>query len=161
MGNFGGVDRDSRGLTRRRTGALRLTQPLGGPASRVRLRADADTADYDLEFRARVLELARRHRRARTDASQIDAALSAALGVSAGIDGLREHGGSTYITNGATAIPVERGVGRGLRRGALAAARARRHSAPAPARAHHARCAARRSHGVPPRPAFAADTSTR
>ena len=107
VGNFFGVDRDSRGLTRRRTGAVRLAQPFGGPASRVRLRADADTADYDLEFRTAFSnsrgDTGRTHGRA-----QIDAALSAAVGMTAGIDGLREHGGSSYITNGATAIPVER-----------------------------------------------------
>ncbi len=107
-GNFGGVDRASRGLTRRRTGALRFTQPLGGPASRVRLRADADTADFDLEFRAPFSnsrgETQRTHGRV-----QIDAALSSAVALSAGVDGLREQGGSTYITDGATAIPVERG----------------------------------------------------
>ena len=107
VGNFFGVDRDSRGLTRRRSSALRLTQPLGGAASRVRLRADADTADYDLEFRAPFSvsrgDTSRTHGRV-----QVDAAVSASVGLTAGIDGLREHGGSTYITNGAATIPVER-----------------------------------------------------
>lgn len=107
-GNFFGVDRDSRSLTRRRAGALRLTQPLGGAASRVRLRADADRADYDLEFRAPSSNS--RGNTARTHArTQIDAALSASVGVTVGLDGLREQGGSTFITNGTSTIPVERG----------------------------------------------------
>ncbi|MEP7117102.1 MAG: TonB-dependent receptor [Acidobacteriota bacterium] len=106
-GNFFGVDRDSRGLTRRRTGALKFTQALGGPASRVRLRADADTADYDLEFRAPFSNsrgaTGRSHGRV-----QIDAALWPTVAMSAGVDGLREHGDSTYVTDGAAPIPVQR-----------------------------------------------------
>ncbi len=106
-GNFGGVNRNARGLTRRRAAGLRLTQPLGGAASRVRLRAEADTADFDLEFRTLSSgsrgETGRSHGRV-----QIDAALSPAVAFSAGVDGVREHGASTFITDGAAAIPVER-----------------------------------------------------
>ncbi|HUU34504.1 MAG TPA: TonB-dependent receptor [Vicinamibacterales bacterium] len=105
-GNFGGVDRAARGLTRRRSAALRFTQPLGGAASRVRLRADADRADFDLEFRSALGsrgETGRTHGRV-----QLDAAVSRAVAFSAGVDGVREHGASTFITDGTAAIPVER-----------------------------------------------------
>ena len=112
VGNFGGVDRIARGLTRRRTAALRLAQPLGGSASRVRLRADADTADFDLEFRTRSTsrgETQRTHGRV-----QFDAALAAGLAASAGADWLAESGRSTFITAGPAQVPVERSVAAGF-----------------------------------------------
>lgn len=157
-GNFGGVDRLARGLTRRRSAALRFTQPLGGPASRVRLRTDVDTADFDLEFRSAFGsrgETGRRHARV-----QLDAALSPAVAVSAGVDGVREHGASTYITDGTTAIPVER---RGL--AGFAEARWQPHarlSVSAGARAEHLTRDALAANpvGFSARPAFAASTVT-
>ncbi len=157
-GNFGGVDREARGLTRRRSGAARLTQPLGGPASRVRLRADADTADYDLEFRSAFGsrgETGRTHGRV-----QLDAALAPAFAVSTGIDAAREHGASTYITNGSAAIPVERSAVAGF-----AEARWQPHdrlAVSAGARAERITRAALAGDAAAfsPRPAFPADTLT-
>ena len=112
VGNFGGVDRIARGLTRRRTAALRLVQPFSGSASRVRLRADADTADFDLEFRSRSTsrgETQRAHGRV-----QFDAALASGLAASAGADWLAESGRSTFITAGPALVPVERSVAAGF-----------------------------------------------
>ena len=107
VGNFGGVDRDARGLTRRRTGAVRFTQPIGGASSRVRLRADADTVDFDLEFRT-AFGNSRGDTRRTHGRAQIDASIAPTVGVSAGIDALQEHGRSTYIIDGTAAIPVKR-----------------------------------------------------
>jgi outer membrane cobalamin receptor len=108
VGNFGGVDRAARGLTTRRMLALHAAQNLGGAASRARLRADADAADLDLEFRSAFGsrgQTRRVHGRV-----QIDGAATAALGVSAGADLVRESARSTFITAGATPVPVERGA---------------------------------------------------
>lgn len=107
-GNFSGVDRDSRSLTRRRIGAAHLVAPLGGASSRARLRADADTADHDLEFRSAfgsTGETRRTHGRV-----ELDTALDAGLSFSAGGDWVRESGRSTFITAASGAVPVERGV---------------------------------------------------
>ncbi|MBP7778380.1 MAG: TonB-dependent receptor [Acidobacteria bacterium] len=108
VGNFGGIDTSARSLTTRRSLALHTVQPLGGPASRVRLRAEADVADFDLEFRGEFGsrgETRRAHGRV-----QVDAAATASLGVSAGADVLRESGASTFITAGSRQVPVERGA---------------------------------------------------
>ncbi len=107
-GNFFGVDRDARSVSWRRTASGYVTQPLGGAASRVRLRAEAETADYDFEFRSAFGsrgETRRHHGRL-----QVDAAAAAALSLSAGGELLRESGRSTYITADAAEVPVERGV---------------------------------------------------
>lgn len=106
-GNFGGIDREARGLTRRRSLAVHAVHPLGGASSRVRLRADADLADFDLEFRG---AFGSRGETRRTQGRvQVDAAATAALGLSAGAALLRESGASTFITAGADHVPVERG----------------------------------------------------
>lgn len=105
-GNFGGVDRVSRSLTRRRTVGGVVVQPLGGAASPVRLRAEADRSDFDLEFRSAFGsrgETRRDHVRL-----QIDAAVGPTLAVSTGVDGLRESGASTFITAAGATVPVER-----------------------------------------------------
>ncbi|MGE0362701.1 MAG: TonB-dependent receptor [Vicinamibacterales bacterium] len=107
-GNFSGVDRVARSLTTQRSAAVRLLQPLGGTASRVRLRAEADIADFDLEYRAPFGsngETARAHGRL-----QADAALTATLAASAGGEWVGESGRSTYIVAGAAEVPVERDV---------------------------------------------------
>ncbi|MGE0812170.1 MAG: TonB-dependent receptor [Vicinamibacterales bacterium] len=155
-GNFGGVVRDARGLTRRRAAALHLVQPLGDAASRVRVRADADVADFDLEFRSAFGsrgDTRRAHGRV-----QVDAALTGAVGLSAGADLLREAGRSTFITAGAAEVPVERGAAaafaevrwQGGGRGSLAAGlRAERITRDALAADPNA---------FSPRPAFDADT---
>jgi len=111
-GNFSGVDRSARSLTTQRSAAVRLQQPLGGAASRVRLRAEADVADFDLEYRAQFAsagETARAHGRL-----QADAALTARLSASAGGEWIGEHGRSTYIVAGAEQVPVERSVWAGF-----------------------------------------------
>ena len=105
-GNFGGLDRTSRSLTTRRMLALRAVQPLGGATSRVRLRAEADVADLDLEFRG---DFGSRGNTTRSHGRvQVDAAATATFGVSAGADVIRESGRSTFITAGAVEVPVER-----------------------------------------------------
>ncbi len=112
VGNFGGVDRIARSLTTQRSAAVRLLQPLGGAASRVRLRAEADVADFDLEYRAAFAsegETARAHGRL-----QADAALTTTLSASAGGEWVGESGRSTYVIDGAAEVPVERDVWAGF-----------------------------------------------
>jgi vitamin B12 transporter len=107
---FAGIDTVSRGATRRIGGGARWVQPWFGSASRIRQRVEVDSADYDLTFKSRFntseSETRRSHVRAQTDI-----AASAALGLSGGVEWLREHGGSTFIIAGAAgAIPVKRSV---------------------------------------------------
>lgn len=107
-GNFFGVDRASRSLTRRRSAAVHAESPVGGAASRLRVRADLDASDYDLEFRSTSTsrgETRRSHARV-----QVDGAVSAGLSGSAGADWVGEQGRSTFITAGPVEVPVERGV---------------------------------------------------
>ncbi len=107
-GNFGGVDRLSRGLTRRRSGGLRVVQPLGAAGSRTRLRVEADVADFDLEFRSRSTsqgETQRQHARV-----QVDTAITPGLSASVGGAWLSERGRSTFITAGPVTVPIERSV---------------------------------------------------
>lgn len=111
-GNFSGVDRVARSLTTQRSAAVRLLQPLGGAASRVRLRAEADVADFDLEYRAAfgsTGETARAHGRL-----QADAAITTTLSASAGGEWIGESGRSTYVIDGAAEVPVERDVWAGF-----------------------------------------------
>jgi outer membrane cobalamin receptor len=111
-GNFGGVDRIARSLTTQRSAAVRLLQPLGGAASPVRLRVDADVADFDLEYRAQFGsegETARAHGRV-----QADAVLASRLSASAGGEWIGESGRSTYIVAGGSPVPVERDVWAGF-----------------------------------------------
>ena len=115
VGNFFGVDRVARSLTTRRSLAVHAVQPVGGQASRVRVRADADVSDFDLEFKSDFGsegETARAHGRV-----QVDLAASAAVGVSAGVDALRESGSSTYIVSGGQEVPVERSAFAGFAEG--------------------------------------------
>jgi outer membrane cobalamin receptor len=107
-GNFSGVDRVARSLTRQRSASARLLQPLGSAASRVRLRVEADVADFDLEFRSQFGsegETARAHGRV-----QADAAIAAGLSASVGGEWVGESGRSTYIVAGANEVPVDRDV---------------------------------------------------
>lgn len=115
VGNFFGIDRTARSLTTRRTLAVHAVQPIGGPSSRVRVRADADVADFDLEFKSDFGsegETARSHGRV-----QVDASATAAIGFSAGADALRESGSSTYIVSATGEIPVERSAFAGFAEG--------------------------------------------
>ena len=111
-GNFSGVDRIARSLTQQRSAAVRWLQPLGAAASRVRLRAEADVADFDLKYRAAFGsegETARAHGRL-----QADAALTTTLSASAGGEWIGERGRSTYIVASGAAVPVERAVWAGF-----------------------------------------------
>lgn len=110
-GRFFGVDRTSRNLTTRTTGALRWIQPWFGPASRVRQRVEFDVADYDLTYLTPASpppfdrsegETGRQHLRAQTDV-----AASAAVGLTAGLEWLGEQGGSTYIVSGDPSQPLD------------------------------------------------------
>jgi len=107
-GNFSGIDRSARSRTTRRALSLLTVQPIGGASSRVRLRAEADIADFDLEFRG---DFASRGETRRAESRLlVDAAVTSSLGVSAGTTLLRESGASTFITAGAAEVPVERGA---------------------------------------------------
>ena len=107
---YGGVDKISRGTTKRIGGAARLVQPWFGAASRVRQRVEFDVADYDLTFKSQFGTSDGNTHRAHARV-QTDVAASAAIGFSGGLEWLGERGGSTFITAGAAgAIPVERGV---------------------------------------------------
>jgi outer membrane cobalamin receptor len=108
VGNFGGVNREARSLTNRQTAAVHAFTPLGGAASRVRLRADADLAQFDSEFRSAFPSRGsteRTHGRV-----QADLAATAAWSASAGADIVRESGRSTFITAGPVEVPVDRGT---------------------------------------------------
>lgn len=108
IGAFEAVDRVSRGETNRRQVGVQWTQPWSGAASRVRQRTDASLADFDGNFLSPFGKSESSTRRV-SFRTQTDAALHAALGVSAGIEVLRERAGSTFITGEAfEAIPVER-----------------------------------------------------
>ncbi|MGH9175228.1 MAG: TonB-dependent receptor, partial [Vicinamibacterales bacterium] len=106
---FDGVDRISRGTTERMSVGLRVVHPWTGPSSRVRQRVDVDVADYDLLFVSAFgpseSETRRVHGRVQTDA-----ALDAGFGVSGGAEWLSEGARSTFITDGAQTIPVDRRV---------------------------------------------------
>jgi outer membrane cobalamin receptor len=106
---FSGVDRVSRGTTERLSGGARWAQPWFGAGSRVRQRVELDFADYDLRFVSPFGvsegETRRAHARAQTDA-----AVGAALGLSAGVEWLGERGASTFIVAGPSQVPVTRSV---------------------------------------------------
>ena len=108
---FFGVDRTSRNLTTRTSGALRWIQPWFGPSSRVRQRVEFDAADYELTyltpsspppFDRSEGETVRQHLRVQTDL-----AASAAVGVTAGLEWLGEEGSSTYIVSGDPSQPMD------------------------------------------------------
>jgi outer membrane cobalamin receptor len=110
-GRFFGVDRTSRNLTTRTTGALRWIQPWFGASSRVRQRVEFDVADYDLTYLTPSSpppfdrsdgETVRQHLRVQTDA-----AAGAALGFTGGLEWLGEQGGSTYIVSGDPSEPMD------------------------------------------------------
>lgn len=107
---FEGVDRTSRNLTERTSGGVRWVQPWFGASSRVRQRVELDAADFNLEsVSAFPSEGETRRTHART---QTDAALSADLGLTGGVEWIGERGSSTFITGGPDSLPlpVERSV---------------------------------------------------
>ena len=106
-GNFSGVDRN--GAQPHAGGgraALRLIQPLGGAASRVRLRAEADVADFDLEYRDEFGSVGETDPR-RTAGCRPTPRFADGLSASAGGEWVGESGRSTYILSG-----TGRGAGR-------------------------------------------------
>ena len=108
-GNFSGVDRVSRGETDRRTVGLRILHPWFGAASRVRQRVEFDVSRFDLGFQSAFGESESDTRRLH-GRLQTDAALSSSIGVSGGVELLRERARSTFITAGAVQVPIERRV---------------------------------------------------
>jgi len=104
---FAAVDRTSRNLTRRQTGAARLSHPWFGRDSRVRQRTDVDIAEFTLTSAGGSFpsEGYTRRQHART---QTDVAASGAVSLSAGADWMHEEGGSTFITASGEAMPVAR-----------------------------------------------------
>jgi len=104
---FASVDRTSRNLTRRQTGAARLSHPWFSRDSRVRQRTDVDLSEFTLASAGGTFpsEGYTRRRHVRT---QTDVAASSAAGLSAGADWMHEEGGSTFITASGQAMPVAR-----------------------------------------------------
>ncbi len=108
---YSGVDRMSRGTTRRVGGGGRVMQPWFGASSRIRQRFEFDVADYDLTFKSQFGlsegNTHRAHARVQTDVSA-----NAAFGFSGGLEWLGERGGSTFIVSGPSSLatPIERGV---------------------------------------------------
>jgi outer membrane cobalamin receptor len=111
IGAYTDVDRISRGKTNRRQFGVHWMQPWGNAASRVRQRTEASISDFDGDFLSPfgVSESETRRASFRT---QTDASITANLGVTAGVELLRERAGSTFITGEAFApIPVKRLLG--------------------------------------------------
>lgn len=104
---FASVDRTSRNLTRRQTGAVRLSHPWFGRDSRVRQRTDVDRAEFTLTSAGGSFpsEGYTRRQHVRT---QTDVAATGALALSAGADWMDEEGGSTFITASGQSMPVAR-----------------------------------------------------
>jgi outer membrane cobalamin receptor len=104
---FASVDRTSRNLTRRHSGAVRVSHPWFGRDSRIRQRTDVDLADFTLTSAGGNFPSMgyTRRRHART---QTDVVAGSRLGLSAGADWLQEDGGSTFITADGRALPVTR-----------------------------------------------------
>ena len=115
IGAYTAVDRVSRGETNRRQLGVIWTQPLGGAASRVRQRTDVGLSDFDSNFRSQfgaVASESESETRRVAFRTQTDVAVNAHLGASAGLELLREKGGSTFITGELfEPVPVERLVG--------------------------------------------------
>jgi outer membrane cobalamin receptor len=108
IGAYTAVDRVSRGETNRRQFGFQWTQPWGGATSRVRQRTDAAFADFDGNFLSRFGESESETRRL-TFRTQTDAALTSRVGISAGLELLREQARSTFITGEVfQPIPIER-----------------------------------------------------
>ena len=110
IGAYTAVDRVSRGDTNRRQFGVQWMQPWGGAASRVRQRTEASLSDFDGNF-VSPFGLSESDTRRAGFRTQTDAALTATMGVSAGIEVLREQAGSTFITDERSApVPVRRVV---------------------------------------------------
>jgi outer membrane cobalamin receptor len=111
IGAYTAVDRVSRGETNRRQLGVQWMQPLGGPSSRVRQRTDVGVTDFDSNF-VSPFGASESDTRRVAFRTQTDAALATELGISAGLEMLREQAGSTFITGEVfEPIPVKRLVG--------------------------------------------------
>ena len=111
IGAYTAVDRVSRGETNRRQFGIQWMQPWGGASSRVRQRTDVGVSDFDGNF-VSPFGTSESETRRLAFRTQADAALAAELGVTAGLEVLREKAGSTFITGEVfEPIPVERSVG--------------------------------------------------
>jgi outer membrane cobalamin receptor len=104
---FAGVDRVSRGVNHTRQVGGRVTHPW---SARIRQRVEASYTDLSGDFVSRFGESASGTRRF-DGRIQEDVAFSPVLGASAGVEFLREHGSSTFIT-GSTGetLPIERSI---------------------------------------------------
>ncbi len=110
IGSYTGVDRISRGHDDRREAGVRALVPWFGESGRVRQRIDLTWADFASRFTSPYGPSASGTRRL-TGRVQADAALSASMGLSAGIEWLGERATSTYITGERfQPIPVTRQV---------------------------------------------------
>jgi outer membrane cobalamin receptor len=110
-GFFSGVDRISRGVTEMRTLSLAGTRLIG---ARVRLKGQFGDTDIDGEFTSPFSpDPSVDGTRRRAGRALVDATVSPTLGISAGVEALRERARSTYIVDaGGALIPVRRqGIG--------------------------------------------------
>ena len=108
IGVYTAVDRVSRGESNRRQFGAQWMQPWGGASSRIRQRTDVGAADFDSNFVSPFGRSESDTRRV-TFRTQTDAAVTNQLGVSAGVEVLREQAGSTFITGDVfQPIPVKR-----------------------------------------------------
>jgi outer membrane cobalamin receptor len=111
IGAYTSVDRVSRGETNRRQLGIQWMQPWGATSSRVRQRTDVGVTDFDGNFASPFGRSESETRRV-AFRTQTDAAVATELGVSAGLELLREQAGSTFITGDVfEPIPVKRFVG--------------------------------------------------
>jgi outer membrane cobalamin receptor len=107
IGVYGGIDTVSRGDNTRRQFGVEWAQPWGA-ASRMRQRTHVAVAHFDSTFISPFGTSLERSRRVSVR-SQTDVALSATVGVSAGVDIQRERADSTFIIGLAGAeVPVSR-----------------------------------------------------
>jgi outer membrane cobalamin receptor len=104
VGNFTAVDRTSRGINDTRQAGVRITYPT---SPRARTRIDANIFDLASDF-AGTFPATSGTRRI-DGRLQEDVALNSSLGLSAGVELLRERGRSSYVVGAAgQEIPIER-----------------------------------------------------
>jgi outer membrane cobalamin receptor len=107
IGAYERVDRVSRGESQRRQLHGTWTQPWSA-SGRIRQRSEIGVTNFDSDFVSSFGASESETRRV-TVRTQADTALTTSLGVSAGLELLRERAGSTFITGAQSQlIPVER-----------------------------------------------------
>jgi len=105
IGAFTSVDRVSRGVNNTRQIGVRVANSW---SPRFRQQIDANVFDVSSDFASEFGASASGTRRVEVRGRE-DAALNASLGVSAGVDALRERGTSTFITGlSVDPLPIER-----------------------------------------------------